>query len=339
MSLLCDITSFRDAVGACAQLITTQELRSRGVKEIPRGLLVYREFLLRVSNEVEDSYEQLLELLQSPQMERRFSPLTGSIGKLLDAIQVLKPQTTRNDRVKHSILVALERTGHHFIWEALGKHGRNYYEDELLKATAIYQLLEVAAVVEPAEVELSRNPISTLRNSMGARLPEEYFSELLAGWAVEDAFKLLLETKGFECTLEGADRERQMQFVRPGGMGVYDFKASSASRTFYLELQRVGKLSREQNTGRIRTYLRRHKYEGGNDHTKVLILWVGEPAQQAYRKWAQKVIPIANVRNKDFASFGNEYISLPDHIFDSAQSWTDLTRATGDEILRMLGQS
>jgi hypothetical protein len=267
-------------------------------------------------------------------MDREFLPAMGSIGKLLDAIQVLKPYTTRNDSVRRSIFLALARTGHNFIWEAFGKDGNEYYEDELLRATAIYQLLEVAAVVKPG----TRNPISTLRNSMGARLPEEYFSELLAGWAVEDTFKLLLETKGFGCTLKGPDRERQIQFVRPVEMSFYDFEVRRANTTFYLELQRVGKLARGRDTGRIRTYLRKHKYDGGDNPTRVLILWVGEPAQSTYRKWSQKVIAITDVCHKNFVSFRDEHISLPEHIFETAPHWTDLRHATGDQILQMLRQ-
>lgn len=337
MSLLCEVTDFRGALLQCAKLLREEELEARGLQETPSAIPLCREFLHYLSNQEVTSYKQLVELLQGSRADKKFLRLTGFLGKLLDAVQILKPNSARNQRVRQSIYTALGRTGHDFIWNTLPKDTKEHYEHELLKATAIYQLLEIAALMEPSDSDRSRNPISTLRNSMGARLAEEYFSELLAGWVVEDTFKSFLETKGFKCALEGPDRERQIQFARPTEMGIYDFRVSRVGNTFSLELQRVGKLSRVGNTDRIKTYLRSHKYEGGDDDTKVLVLWIGKPAQQAYKKWTQKLVFISNVRSKSNISFSDDKLLLPTEILDSARTWKDLADLTGEEIIGVLG--
>jgi len=331
MNLFCNIEDFKEALRNCTKLLQEDELKKRGLEGITQGIEKTRNFLHYIIQNTQkdvNSYEELIKTLYSSRIPPQYSQLCGLTGKFLDAIQILKPSTVRNCKVRKSIIDALKRTGHLLSWEELKE--RQKYEEELVKATATYELLEVAFLIEPDQ---SRNPINTLRISMGARLPDEYFAELMAGWIIEDVLKENLESKKFDCSLEGPDKERKIQVVRPLGMGIYDFKASKADDTFYLELQRVGKISKERGIEKVSTYLKRHKYEGGNVGSKILILWIGEPSQQAYKKWSQKVVFIANVVSKKDVDFKNDCIYLPEKMLDNAPTWEDFRQKSISEIL------
>ncbi len=339
MSLLCEVKHFKEALKIASHLLEERELRQRGIDRISNGVILCHKFLTSLCQKNFNSYEELLKLLQTFDETREVIQLTGSLGKLLDVIQVLKPNTSRNARVKEAITKSLERTGHKYLLEELSQGQRRNYEKELIDGTGIFHLLEIVSLFEPTQ---SENPIDTFRNSMGARLPEEYFADLLAGWVVEDVFKNFFLGKGFESTLEGPDKEHKLLFVRPKKMRSYDFKIVKNDRVFYLELQRLAKLSKKRTKnkgvlcGKIKTYLKQHKYEGGNAKNKVLVLWVGSPSQNIYQKWSQKILFISNIKHKNGINFKDDRIYIPESFFDTALTWENLKQKSDGEILKFL---
>ncbi|MDH7499451.1 MAG: hypothetical protein QHH30_03610, partial [candidate division NC10 bacterium] len=98
-------------------------------------------------------------------------------------------------------------------------------------------------------------------------------------------------------------------------------------------------LSREVNTERIKTYLRRHKYEGGNRAGRILVLWVGRPKQKTYGKWEQKIVLISNLVDRGDIDFRNQYIYLPEKKFDEALPWGVFKEASGEEIAELFRRS
>ena len=315
----------------CGVLLQQNELAARGITDPPGVIETCRQLLRYILDEtrVDFSYEQLVHKLQKDRMPPQFAILFGVVGKLLDAIQIIKSSSFRNNAIRQSIVEKLKRSGHEFVWQELA--GRQRYEEELLKATATFQFLEVASLLEPKR---GRNPISTLRKSMGSRLPEEYFAELLAGWIIEDILVEVLRSKGLDCDLEGPDRLRKIQFFRPPEMGVYDFRVSHGNEAFYLELQRVGKLSRERGEVRVRTALKRHKFDRGNRKNRILVLWIGRPKQAGYAKWARRLVFISDPSHKEKEGIFHraENIYLPVEILDHGWLWSEFKGASGRDI-------
>jgi len=340
MGVLCEVETFKDALVKCHELLEDDKLKNRGV-EVSESIEKLRGFLkslIDCAAEAE-SYEQLLTLFQRIEISFNHLKFVGFAGKLLDAVQIIKPSTARHRSVLKSIPKPLSRTGHDFLWSELKDAQRLGYEEEIVKATATFQLLEVAVLAHTKE---ERNPISTLRRSMGDRLPEEYFAELLAGWTAEDVLKINLENKGFDCDLIGADKERNILFVRPADMGDYDLKVSRRSERYFLEVQRVGKLSkvrRGNRIGKVKTTLKSHKYKGGSDPSKVLVLWIGKtPSQisQQYRRWFGKIIFIPDVKNNPDIEFEDDQIFLPSSLLDYSPYWENFKNLPQEDVVNFL---
>jgi len=339
INLLCEIRDFKNALKNASSLLEEKQLKERGIQSISRGIIICRNFLEELYQNDYKSYPEFICFLQKFGASKEVSLLTGGLGKLLDVIQILKSNTLRNKRIKESICRSLQRTGHLYLWEELSDKERHYYQEELINGTALFHLLEVVSLYEPAQ---SSNPINTLRNSMGARLPEEYFAELLAGWVIEDVFKNFFKKKGFRCFLEGPDKQHKLIFVRPEEMGYYDFKIVADNKIFYLELQRLAKLNKETDSkkkelmGKIKTYLKEHKYMGGDNRNKILILWIGIPFQKTYKKWAQKILFISDIKRKKDVVFKNEYLYLPERFLNEALSWEELKQKSSTDLFRLL---
>jgi len=284
MSILCDFDTFKPTLRKCIFLLEEENLSKRNVnlnelsdevKESLRNLRNFLEYLKQISERTR-SYEELLKELQNPETPREYLELIGFLGKMLDAIQIVKPNTSRHKAVVKTLYDSLKRTGHDFILSEIDEGTKKKYEQELVEATATFHLLEIVFSVSKTMKE--RNPIASLRGSMGKRLPEEYFAELLAGWLVEDVIKSELEKKGFEVELTGVDRERKVFMKKPENMGAYDLKVETDKGTYFLEVQRVApnELKRKEKGGFFYTTLKKHKYEGGRGKDKVLVLWLGE---------------------------------------------------------------
>ena len=186
-----------------------------------------------------------------------------------------------------------------------------------------------------------KNPIATLRRSIGGRLPEEYFAELLAGWSVEDLIMSEIENKGLNTSLTGADRGRKVLFVRPNKMGDYDLKVEIGAKSYLLEIQRVGKLTITQKKF-LKTALKHHKYEGGSSNDKVLVLWIGkDPTQisKKHEKLFNHLVFIANARNRGNkeVQFTNDTIFIAKSLVEkSTLSWDDLKKYNKAELVGFL---
>jgi len=335
MALFCAVSTFRDAIQQAINLLNAEELGRRGTQpfnESNRCRCFLRWLLENIPTEIND-YQNLLAHLQQIAWPEQFKAFAGLSGRLLDALQVLKPSALRHHNIEEAIRQNLAKTGHEAVWDALSEEDKERYKTELIKATASYGLLEVAYLISQ---DHGRNPISTLRDSMGARLPEEYFSNLLAGWVVEDGFKAMLESKGFTCTLVGVDKQRIIQLKRVEGMSAYDLQVAHNANHLDIEIQRVGKLSKPRGASQIKTALKKHKYEGGNGGEKILILWVGRLDQVRYQSWTQKIIIVRNITNNAEIEFADNNIRLPEALFDQGITWTQLQGTTAEEIRQML---
>ena len=341
MSLLCDLNTFKSALEECVFLLTKENLSPRGIEDVLSNsdLENLRNFLswmvTKINNGI-DSYEKLVEEIQKSETPASYKFQIGFLGKILDAVQIIKPGTLRNRRVIETIKEALSRTGHEFVWEEADQEEKERYAKKLVRATATFHLLEI--VFSKAKTAGKKNPIATLRRSMGYRLPEEYFAELLAGWFVEDVIKSELERKGFITELKGVDRERKVLFVRPNNMGDYDLEVEIENERFSLEMQRVGKLTKTRE-GLFKTALKSHKYEGGNSNEKILILWIGEKPTQiakAHSKWFNHLIFIPNIRHQRGVTFSNDTIYFKESfLINGSLSWNKFKNINGGDLVEI----
>lgn len=341
MSLLCNLKTFKFALEECIFLFTIENLSPRGIEYVLSDadlekLQNFLSWMVTKINEGISSYEKLIEELQKPETPTTYKLQIGFLGKILDAVQIVKPGTLRNRGVIETIKEALNRTGHAFVWEEARIEERERYAKELVRATATFHLLEV--VFSKVKSAGKKNPIATLRRSMGDRLPEEYFAELLAGWFVEDIIKSEIESKGFATELMGVDRERKVFFVRPDNMGDYDLRVEGDTECYLLEVQRVGKLTKTRE-GFFKTALKSHKYEGGNSHDKILILWIGkEPTQiaKAYNKYFNYLIFIPNIRHQKEVTFSNDTIYFKENLLiNRSLSWNEFKGAVREDLRRI----
>ena len=341
MSLLCDLNTFKSALEECIFLLTEGNLSPRGIEDVLSGrdLESLRNFLSWMVTKINggiNSYEKLVEEIQRSETPASYKLQIGFLGKILDAVQIIKPGTLRHRRVIETIKEALRRTGHEFVWEEADQEEKEKYEKELVRATATFHLLEI--VFSKAKTAGKKNPIATLRRSMGDRLPEEYFAELLAGWFVEDVIKSELEEKGFTTKLKGVDRGRTVFFVRPNNMGDYDLEVEIGNERFSLEIQRVGKLTKTRE-GLFKTALKSHKYEGGNSNEKILILWIGEkPTQiaEAHSRWFNHLIFIPNIKHQRGVTFSNDSISFNESFLTNGSlSWDEFKNIDGGDLVEI----
>lgn len=342
MSLLCNLKTFKIALEESIFLLTEKNLSPRGVSKdilLDEDLENLKNFLSWLVTKINDgisSYEELIKELQKRETPKMYESQIGFLGKILDALQILKPRTSRNRKVVETIKEALNRTGHGFLWEEDSREEKEKYSKELIRATATFHLLEV--VFSKTKTPRKKNPIATLRRSMGDRLPEEYFAELLAGWFVEDILKSEIEKKGFTTELMGVDRERKVFFVRPDNMGDYDLKVKIACKNYLLEVQRVGKLTKSQK-GCFKTALKSHKYERGDSNDKILILWIGKnPPKTAkvHGKYFNHLIFIPNIKNQKNVEFSNDTIcfNFKENSIISL-SWDNFKKANREDLIKI----
>ncbi len=248
--------------------------------------------------------------------------------------------TLRNDRVVKTINEALNRTGHGFLWEEATEEERKSYAKELIMATATFHLLEVVFSISKTETSGRNNPISTLRESMRGRLPEEYFAELLAGWFIEDMLSSKIKNKGFTTELKGADKDRKVLFVRPDNMGDYDLEISIDSQSYLLEVQRVGKLVK--NNDCFKTALKYHKYSRGDSNYKILVLWIGKDPSKISRNYSgyfNHLIFIPNIKNRADVIFDEQkgMIRFRESLINSRSiSWDELKSTSAEELKEII---
>jgi len=279
--MLCTIGEFKDALTKSIALFNDEVIQSKNLSpnEIEPIIRNVKLFLTTIKDEIEsnniDTYEKLIFFLENIELSnRKLIPLTGYLGKILDVIQLLKPNTTRSKNSKNYFKNSLKRTGHDFLFNELSDGEKENLFEEIINSAALYILLEVSNFAYSNSI----NPISTLRNSMGDRLPEEYFSELLAGWFIEDVLIAKLKSKGFIIHQTGIDTSRKILFKRPRNMGDADINIEYNTHQYSIELQRVGKATKptklyeKPNNEIIKTSLKSHKITNNNTLT---LLWFG----------------------------------------------------------------
>lgn len=368
MGLLCDLKTLKTALVKCNSLLSNDILSLRGVpedildsKEL-RSLRGFLDWLIKKIDEGINSFESLIKELERPEAPTEYKSLMGFLGKILDAIQVVKPTTLRYSEVVNTFRNALSRSGHEFLLNEYREIYENYIK-ELVEATASFLLLEVVLYMN--KDRRSNNPIASLRKSMGDRLPEEYFAELLAGWFVEDVIKKVLEEKSFSVKLTGVDRERKIFFSRPRGMGEYDLEVvadDESNKSYRLEVQRVGKISRyrgnneeskENNKESKRffyTELKQHKYRGGGDCSKVLTFWIGQGKLRIERREKNKskvvvrknetnpsyILFVPNIRNRNDVNFEDKKVYISEDLLIKALPWEEFKRISKEQLIQLL---
>lgn len=361
-SLFCKVDDFKEAISSCIELLDFDALRRRGINildidEVSRVQLNNLiGFLSWVKEKVEtsvDSYPRLVEELQKSEVPEDYKILVGFLGKIFDAVQVIKSCTLRNKQVKNAIRKCLERTGHDFLLSEINEDLRKKFLEELLNATATFLLLEVVF-----SFSNSANPISSLRRNMRDRLPEEYFSELLAGWLVEEVIFSELEKKGISIIRHGVDKERKILFRRSKNMGEYDLIFSlrnaqdDGSFDFKLEIQRVGKkkipLDREKKAYKVDLKSHKEKFLK-EENNSVLLLWIGEGKFRIEEgkktitpRKGEKPSYLLFISNEDFSKLeynksAKKLFIDPEFLRKNAIEWKRFKRMTKEDFIRSLG--
>lgn len=270
MNAFCSPDDLKKAVDKCISVLEEKEVKDRNISD--RGLLEriseLRGFLEEISNLCEkvSCVTELVKNLEESLPRMKGSYYIKYVGKLLDAVQLVK---TRREEVGNILRSGLRKTGHDFL---IGiEEYKGIYEkllEEVVNAMVLYNALHIIQLAHHS----SSNPISELRGSMGSRTPEEYFSNLVVGWFVEEVFYQLLESKGVDIKKEGVDAKRKILFNRQLGMGKADFSLRVSGKEVKLDLQRVGEGSIKLLGGRVRIEVPKHKFVSGN----LLVFWVGE---------------------------------------------------------------
>ena len=358
--MFCKVDDFKEAVGKCIELLQPVSLKHRGInkQDIDKcnpQLTNLIGFLSQVREKVEagaDSYPRLVEELQKSKVPKDYKVLVGFLGRILDAVQVMKDSALRNKQVKKAVKRCLKRTGHDFLLTEVSEDLRKELFEELLSATATFLLLEVAFSFSD-----STNPLSSLRRSMGDRLPEEYFSELLAGWLIEEAIFSELKQKGIPVVRNGVDRKRKILFKRPKNMGDSDLVFSlknaqdNSNCEFKLEIQRVGKkkIPLDANEHAYRVDLKTHKGDFLEKDNSILLLWIGE-GKFRIKEGKKTMIPrkgekpsyLLFISKKDLDSkkvdYKNEKLFInPEFLRKNAIEWKRFKEMTKEDFVRSLG--
>jgi hypothetical protein len=280
--MLCSIEEFKNALDKSITLFDDEVIQSKNLtpSEVEPIVRNVKLFLTTLKSQIEskkiNTYQELISFLENLELsDRELIPLTGYLGKILDVIQLLKPNTTRSKNAKKYFINSLKRTGHDFLFNDLSQIQKEALFSEIINSAALYILLEVSNFAYSNSI----NPISSLRNSMGDRLPEEYFSELLAGWFIEDILIEKLKEKGFKISQTGVDTSRKILFKKPNNMGDADICIEYNTYKYSIELQRVGKATKPnkinttKNKDIIKTSLKSHKITNNDTLT---LLWFGD---------------------------------------------------------------
>lgn len=343
--MLCTIEEFKNALDKSITLFEDEVVISKNllpseVEPITRNI---KKFLTILKSGIESSsirtYEELVSFLENLEItERELIPLTGYLGKILDVIQLLKPNTTRSKNAKKYFINSLKRTGHNFLFDELSSTQKELLFQEIINSAALYILLEVSNFAYLNSI----NPISSLRNSMGDRLPEEYFSELLAGWFIEDILIEKLRDKGFTINQSGIDTSRKILFKRPKNMGEADIHIFHKSNECKIELQRVGKATKPNKTEMIKTSLKSHKI---NAQKALTLLWFGDAPQGIASSNAFLYNKICVIKNNDISDDAIDGVYFKDeNIFisrdyvenNSFENWEQLKNSNIETIANKL---
>jgi hypothetical protein len=341
MENLCEFESFKNALKQAINLLTEENLKKRGIKEVSENIQKLKEFLTKISeNDKIKNYNDLVEFVNSSKDLIKYKEFIGFLGKILDAIQLLK-LSKRRDFAKSKLTENLKRTGHNFLIEEKEippENLENIYLKEIAEASATFILLEVAYALNSQ----SKNPLATLRKSMGDRLPEEYFSELISGWMIEDIIIQKLREKGIRVEQESVDKERIIKFVKPKSMGSYDIIAYvnyKNCKKYFFEVQRVGnQITLNKDLKKFVTPLKKHKYEGGNSNNKIILLWFGKnipDLKKRDKELENKLIFIKNVKQNPDFSQKNDFLIFSDlkTLTNRSISWENFKKMNKDEFV------
>ncbi|MBO06616.1 MAG: hypothetical protein CMI58_06245 [Parcubacteria group bacterium] len=350
--MLCSINEFKKAINKALILLEDDVLKSKNLSledvcHAVAGIKHYLEFLNTSikDNQIND-YEALIRFFSSNKTrDKTLSHFMGYLGQILDVIQLLKPNTARAKNATKYFEKNLTRTGHAFLKKEINSETRKILDKEIIESAALYIMLEISNLA----LGNSLNPISSLRNSMGDRLPEEYFSELLAGWFVEEIFIDKLKEKGFEIELSGIDSSRKILFKRPRNMGDADILIINGRLRLKIELQRVGNASKPNridnnpNTNYYKTYLKEHKIRDRNAKT---ILWIGDKPLRIRQSNSFLYDKICVINNHDISinSADSEVFFRKENIFihhnyvkrKSFLSWDEFKIKSIEEVISVL---
>lgn len=357
MENLCEFERFKEALQEAINLLTEENLKKRGIEKVPSNVENLKEFLTKISQNVEiKNYNQLIEFVNSSQDLKKYKEFMGFLGKILDAIQLLKP-SKRSEFAINKIEQNLKRTGHLFLLNEIPENLKKNYVKELIEASATFILLEVAYTLD---FQGKNNPLSTLRRSMGDRLPEEYFSELISGWIAEDVIIRKLEEKGIEVERQSVDKNRIIQFIKPKNkktedkdekkMGSFDIKAYGRFGYYLFEVQRVGnKIKKKQKSSKseegstseeFTIDLKKHKYEGGNSNNKIILLWFGKDIPNMNKRdksLENKLIFIKNIKNNSDFSFEKDKITFTKEALSKrGVDWEKFQKMSKDDFINFI---
>jgi len=239
-----------DVVKGAKELINLLSEEKLKEREVPPELLGeaqnLRRFLKAVLKNLKKKprdYGELLKLLSKVNVDDELSKFLPFKGSLIEALSVLS-LPARKQALAHVLNVSLERTG--TLDDDAFRELREKYERELTEAVATFYALKTIGN------ELGINPFKNLRQNVGNRSVEEYFSDLVAGWTYEDyVVKKLTEVckdENVNVEVTGTDKARKIKFSNvTGESDVTLFKEGRGEAKLRLEVQRVGRSSVKSN--------------------------------------------------------------------------------------------
>lgn len=340
MRYFCSPEELSKSIEFCISLLERQELDSRKINEklMPSiaELKNFLEWICKVCESI-NSNAELVSRLENPSPEEvekisKFSSYLPYIGKLLDAVQIVKNKK-RKETIERILRDRLEKTGHEFLIE---EH-RDLFDEmikEIERAIILYFVLEIVYSVDLRVSSI--NPISKLRRSMGDRTPEEYFSNLVVGWFVEDVFYRVISNKNVTIEKCGVDAERKIVFGKVKKMGMPDFSLRVKDKLVYLELQRVGKRSIKISNDNLMIEVPEHKLSPDRKIV-VIALWLGNNLGKIFRELENTVIFVQSDQYKTTKSSKGKktYLQISvQEVRNLGIKWNELVSMNADEFLR-----
>lgn len=333
MNPLCSPTELRTAIESCVLLLSKEELEARKVREeVREKALDLKEFLQEICGLCEnaDSVTELVKRLEhwSPRRES-FYHYFSYLGKLLDAVQIAKSQK-RRERIDSVLRELLKESGHAFLITDY----RSLYDElieEVNNATILYHMFYV---IHSLHLD-TNNPIAVFRNSMGNRTPEEYFSNLVVGWFLEDIFYEVVCSKGLEIEKQGVDALRKILFGRMQRMGRPDFLIKLDSRKESIELQRVGRGSIELES---QEYLLLKIPEHKLRLVTLIVFWIGRDqmttSNYEHLNNTLLFVPVLNQNPRERPSRRTVKIKIAlEMVNQLGKRWEDLVSMSGSNFL------
>ncbi len=306
MKLLCKTQSFIEILSELESLLSDEYLNKKGIKEKIDGIEKLKKFLNCIltlfEKEKISSYESLMALLEREKVfkcreldRETIGRFLGYIGKLIDAVQVLKPYTDRHKKIEDFLVKALSRTGHRYVFDCYkSQHEEelNFILNEIRRTVAASIMLEIVTRIYTD----GSNPITSLRKNMKDRYAEEYFSEMVAGWMAEKYFQELLQ-ESFSIKRAGVDKDFNIFLKKPSRMGEVDFIVDGRK----IELQRSSiekfEIKEDKKIVRIKTPLKEHKLKNADG----IIFWIGNAKvilQKECKRsffWFMKINPLLSL--------------------------------------------